>query len=76
MSAFSFPLSDEPGPISLRASSLDSNCVSDIDERTISAAGGGDGGRGGGGGEEGGGGGGGASERGLCAFSKRAKSLN
>ena len=51
ISAFSFPLSEELSPISLRAPSLDSVCVSDS-ERTISAASGDDGGgrRGGGGG--------------------------
>lgn len=40
ISAFSFPLLKELGPILLRAPSLDSIYISDIDERTISAAGG------------------------------------
>lgn len=70
MFVFSFPLPEGLGLISLRASSLDSVCVSER-ERTVSVA------DGGGGGDEGGEGGeGGASERELCAFSGRTKSLN
>jgi len=47
VSAFAFPSSEEPGPKSLRAPSLDPFCVPDIDERTVSADGRGE--RGGGG---------------------------
>ena len=73
MSAFSFPSPGGPGPISLRAPSSDSFCVSNIDERTASAAGGGDDSSEEGGGD--GGGGGGAAELGQLVVSRRVGHL-
>ncbi len=61
MSASSFPSPEGRSPISLRTLLRESVCVSNLDERTVSACGGR---------------GGVASERELCAISGRVKSLN
>ena len=58
LSTFSFPSLEGPGPTSLRAPPPGPVCISDIDERTVSAVCAAEGGGGGGGGGADGGGGG------------------